>query len=290
MESVFQQHYKKHALPLPEFHFVLGSGFSPLLDTLKSKNFSERWNEGPPLPFKKVPGLKIPTAPTHVGLYRYFIHKPTGKGVCLQSGRLHGYEGYSAREVAQTVLLPSLAGTRKFILTNISGSLRKDIPPGSVITLLDHVNFTGQNPLTGENPRDSRGKIIGPRFPNMGKIYSRKMTNEITKQLKKHLTVHSGVYIGVPGPSLETPSEVALFAKWGLTAVGMSTVFEAIALKHSGATVSGFSLISNFACGIKKNLPIKEEDMVKTVNKQAPKMLKSFFDFSHGYFTKNKVT
>lgn len=290
MEPVFQQHYKKHALSVPEFHFVMGSGFSPAVDNLKSKRFSERWEEGPPLSFKDVPGLKIPTAPTHKGLYRYFIHKPTNKGVCFQAGRLHGYEGHTAQEVAQTVLLPRLAGTRKFILTNISGSLRKGIPPGSVMALLDHVNFTSQNPLIGENPKNNLGKIIGPRFPDMKKTYNQKLTNGISKQLKKHLSIYRGVYIGVLGPSLETPSEVALFAKWGLTAVGMSTIFEAIALKHAGATVSAFSLISNFACGLKKDTPIQEESMRKTVNTKAPKILKSFFDFSHDYFTKNKIT
>ena len=240
--------------------------------------------------FKNVSQLKIPTAPTHKGVYRYFIHKSTGRGICFQAGRLHGYEGHSARIVAQTVLWPCLAGTKIFILTNISGSLKKDISPGEVIALSDHVNFTGQNPLTGENPKDSSGREIGPRFPDMESTYNQKTADEISKRLKqKGLVVHKGVYIGVSGPSLETPAEIALFAKWGLAAVGMSTVFEAIALKHAGASVSAFSLISNFACGIKKNISISEKDMMKTVNQQAPKILKSFFEFSHGYFTGKKV-
>ena len=292
MESVFLKHYKKNNLPVPEFHFVLGSGFSSSLDKLLSEKDFKEWSEGAPLFFKDVPGLKVPTAPTHLGVYRYFTHKPTGKCLCFQSGRLHGYEGHSAREVAQTVLWPRLAGTKKFILTNISGSLRENIPPGEIVALSDHINFTGQNPLTGENPKDSQGKNIGPRFPDMESTYNPQLTDEVIQQLKTQqgLAVHKGIYIGVSGPSLETPAEVALFAKWGLTVVGMSTVFEAIALKHAGAKVSAFSLVSNFACGLQKNISISEEDMAKTVNRQAPKVLKGFFEFSHRYFTEEKVS
>ena len=292
MESVFLKHYEKNNFPVPEFHFVLGSGFSPSLDKLLLRKDFEGWKEEAPLSFKDVPGLKVPTAPTHLGVYRYFTHRLTGKCLCFQSGRLHAYEGHSAREVAQTVLWPRLTGTKKFILTNISGSLRKDISPGEIIALSDHVNFTGQNPLTGENSKDSQGKDIGPRFPDMESTYDQKLTDKITQQLKTQqgLAVHKGIYIGVLGPSLETPAEVTLFAKWGLTVVGMSTIFEAIALKHTGAKLSAFSLVSNFACGIQKNISISEKDMTETVLKQAPKVLKGFFEFSHRYFTKEKIS
>lgn len=288
MESVFTKHYKEHSIPLPEFHFVLGSGFSASLDRLSFKKDLSAWKERESLFFKDIPGLKTPTAPTHLGIYRYFIHKPTGRSVCFQAGRLHAYEGYSAREVAQTVLWPCLAGTKKFILTNISGSLSKDISPGEIVALTDHINGAGQNPLTGENPRNNGGREIGPRFPNMEFLYNPQLTAKVTKQLKKkqELVVHKGIYIGVSGPSLETPAEVALFAKWGALVVGMSTIFEAISLKHAGAIVSAFSLVSNFACGIKQGVSIDEQDMKKTVDYLAPQMLKGFFNFSSESFKK----
>ena len=216
MESVFLKYYKKNQIPVPEFHFVLGSGFGPCLDKISFKKDYSVWRPAPALFFKDVKGLKEPTAPTHTGAYRYFVHKSTGKSVCFQLGRLHGYEGWTAREVAATVLGPRLTGTGNFILTNISGSLKHNIPPGEVIALRDHVNLTGQNPLTGKNPTNKNGKPIGPRFPDMQYLYNRKMTDRIIKSLRKrNLRVHKGVYIGVSGPSLETPAEVDLFAKWG---------------------------------------------------------------------------
>ena len=286
MESVFTKHYKKHSIPLPEFHFVLGSGFSASLDKLSFKKNLNSWVEKKPLLFKDVSGLKTPTAPTHVGVYRYFIHKPTKKSICFQAGRLHAYEGHSAREVAQAVLWPCLAGTKKFILTNISGSLDEDISPGEIVALTDHINWTGKNPLIGENPKNKSGREIGPRFPDMESLYNSLLTTEVANQLKKKqdLIVHKGVYIGVLGPSLETPAEVALFAKWGASVVGMSTIFEAISLKHAGAVVSAFSLVSNFACGIKQGVSISEQDMKKTVDQMAPQILEGFFKFSSKFF------
>lgn len=285
MESVFLKHYKQNRFPVPEIHFVLGSGFSPCLKSLSFKKTYTFWKPAPSLLFKNVKGLKEPTAPTHSGVYHYFVHKPTGKSLCFQSGRLHGYEGHTAREVAKTVLWPCLAGTRNFVLTNISGSLKDKIPPGDIIALRDHVNLTGQNPLVGGNPTNKKGKPIGPRFPNMQFLYNQKMTDKIIKSLRKRsLRVHREIYIGVLGPSLETPAEVDLFAKWGLSVVGMSTVWEAIALKHAGACVSAFSLVSNFACG-KGNVVISEKDMEKTVRLKAPEILKSFLEFSHACFT-----
>lgn len=286
MKSIFTKHYKERSIPCPEFHFVLGSGFSSALDKLSFKKNLNHWEEKKPLFFKDVPGLKTPTAPTHPGVYRYFVHKPTGESICFQAGRLHAYEGHSAKEAAQTVLLPFLAGAKNFILTNISGSLNGNISPGEIVALTDHINWTGQNPLVGENPRNNRGREIGPRFPDMESLYSPHLTAEVIKQLagEQKLTVHKGIYIGVLGPSLETPAEVALFAKWGASVVGMSTVFEAIALKHAGAAVSAFSLVSNFACGIKKNVSINEQDMKGTVDRLAPQMLEGFFKLSNKLF------
>ena len=282
MESAFTEHYKKSGFPQrapPEFHIVLGSGFSLGWEGLFKEDI-EGWEEAPPLRFQDVPGLKSPSAPSHVGVYRYFTHKPSGRTACFQGGRLHGYEGLAARDIAQTVILPRLAGTEKFILTNISGSLREDMPPGEIVAVTDHINLTGQNPLTGENPKNSRGEAIGPRFPNMEGLYCPRLTAAVAQSLvAEGLAVRKGVYLAFPGPSLETPAETALFAKWGASAVGMSTVFEAVALKHAGAAVAAFSLAANFACGIRKEVLFDEGEMRRTVQVKAPSVLKAFLNF-----------
>jgi purine-nucleoside phosphorylase len=166
-------------------------------------------------------------------------------------GRLHGYEGLDASAVAYPVMIPRLCGTKQFLLTNASGGLAANFRPGDVMIIRDHVNLTGKNPLVGPNPTDLEGTELGPRFPDLGDLYDAAWRMRLEKCcLGQGLNVHEGTYLGVLGPSFETPAEVRLFASWGLHAVGMSTVWEAIALRHSGATVAGLSLISNFGAGL----------------------------------------
>ena len=276
--TFLKEQYKKHGIQAPERHFVLGSGISQSLDLL-GKKLSNVWEERFSLPFSSVPGLKVPTANTHQGLYRYFVHRETGKSICFQCGRLHGYEELSPQEVIRPVIEPLLAGTKKFVLTNIGGGLREDLTIGTIIAMKDHVNFTGKSPLTGPNPTDHEGEPLGLRFPHMEEIYNKKTRKKIVDDLKATgLTVHEGTYICVSGPNLETPAEVQLFAKWGLDVVGMSTVWEALALKHAGAEVTGFSMISNPGSGISGS-KITDKEMLKLVNTHGEKMLQGFLCF-----------
>ncbi len=278
-----KEQYKKHKIQSPERHFVLGSGISQALDSL-GKKLSHIWEERFSISFSDVPGLTMPTANTHQGLYRYFVHRETEKSICFQCGRLHGYEDISPQKVVRNVMEPLLAGTKKFTLTNIGGGLRSDLSIGTIIALKDHVNFTGKSPLTGPNPTDHNGEPLGDRFPHMEKIYSENTRNKIINELQMAgVHVQEGTYICVPGPNLETPAEIKLFAQWGLDVVGMSTVWEAIALKHAGAEVTGFSMISNPGSGLKGS-EIKDEDMLKHVKIHSEKMLQGFLCFCNKEF------
>ena len=282
--SFLRSKYRERSFSAPEIHFVLGSGFSPAVDRV-TKGISG-WEETFSLPFKDIPGLKTPTAEGHPGLYRYFAHPATGKTICFQCGRLHGYEGFSPREAVKPLMLPFLAGTKQFVLTNSAGGLKKNLAVGSVVALTDHVNFTGQNPLTGPNPSDEKGRLLGPRFPDMSEIYETAFRREIARELSAQgLKVEEGIYIGVPGPSFETPAEVRLFARWGLSVVGMSTVWEVLALRHAGARVSAFSLISNPACGIEE-APLDHETILQTVSADSEKIIQAFFRYCDRRFSK----
>jgi purine-nucleoside phosphorylase len=185
----------------------------------------------------------------HAGCYRFF--RKGAHAISFQMGRLHGYEGHEPGAVVRTVMTPRLAGVKNFVLTNAAGGLSMAMKPGDVMVIRDHVNLTGLNPLVGVNPSGLDGKPLGPRFPDLAKLYDREWRTRLFQLCEKNgLGTHEGVYLGLLGPSFETPAEVQLFSSWGLHAVGMSTVWEAIALAHSGARLVGLSLISNLGSGL----------------------------------------
>jgi purine-nucleoside phosphorylase len=199
-------------------------------------------------------------------------------------GRIHGYEGHSAKTVVQSVMLPRLCGVKNFILTNAAGGLLKNQVPGGAMIIEDHVNLTGQNPLIGPNPTDFKGAEIGPRFPDMGNCYLPKWREALKIELQKNqVQVTQGTYLGLLGPNFETHAEIKLFASWGMGAVGMSTVWESIALKHSGANLAAISLISNLGAGLTDS-PLDHESIVETCRLSAGKILNAILNFIEAYW------
>ncbi len=251
MKEVFQKKYKEFGIPVPQVHFVLGSLLGAELNKVSSL-FPE-WEKRGRIVFSEIPGLSKVSSPSHSGCYEYFYHKEKNRSICFQSGRLHGYEGLTAQEVVQTVMGPRQAGTNYFVLSNISGGLKKELVPGSVVAILDHINFTGQSPLVGLSKLDQENFY----FLDMEKAYNRELTSDIVQEIQQeNLNVREGVYIGVLGPQFETPAEIRLFAKWEGDVVGMSTVWEVMALHYFQAKVSAFSLVANLACGVGKSVDI----------------------------------
>ena len=268
LEDLFLKKYKEWGIPQPDTHFVLGSLIGSELKAVE-KNFPE-WKKIGTLTFAQA-GLSVASAPSHSGSYEYFYHKEKNKSICFQCGRLHGYEGLTPQEVVQTVMGPRLAGTKKFVLTNISGGLKKELTPGTVLAIKDHINFTGQSPLIGL----CRTQAKDFYFLDMSTVYLSKINNLITNEMqKKNLKVFSGVYIGVLGPQYETPAEVNLFAQWGGDVVGMSTIWEVMALHYSRAEVSAFSVVANPACGIEESMEIKPALLKPTFQQ----VIESFFN------------
>jgi purine-nucleoside phosphorylase len=255
-------------------HIVLGSGFGSALSQLPQ---GIQWDLVGELPFANIPGFHSSTVPDHAGLYRFYKHKAMDRFVCFQLGRLHGYEGHSPTEVVSTVMLSRLTGTSKFLLTNAAGGLGATYKPGDIMLLKDHVNLTGKNPLIGKNPKGPDNLEIGPRFPDLSQLYGQDLRLALGKSLlAQGLTVHEGIYLGVLGPSFETPAEVRLFQQWGMGAVGMSTVWEAIALAHSGASVAGLSLISNLGAGL-VNQVLDHHKILETSRAAAASVAKGVF-------------
>ncbi len=279
----FENKYKSFKIPPPHLHFVLGSLFGDVF--LEIKDSFSLWEYRGKFKFSQVPGMKPPSALSHCGEYYYFQNKKTQKSICFQSGRLHGYEGLSPEEVVAPVVGPFKAGTSVFVLTNISGGLKKSLPVASVVAVTDHINWTGSTPLCGLSRKGtlgSGGSVIpfqgeGSYFVDMEQAYHKKNTRALKSLMQKEgLCVTEGVYAGLLGPELETPAQVRMLRETGGDVVGMSTLWEVIALRYLKADVSVFSVVSNPACGVGESVKINKSFLEPSLKA----VVKSLFVFA----------
>lgn len=249
----------------PKLGMVLGSGLSDLSESLEVSLT---------IPFSEIPHFPTSTVVGHKG--NLIIGSYKGLEIALFQGRVHYYEGYSPEEVVFPARLFKWIGGEDLVLTNASGSLNKDWPPGDMMVIKDQINFTGYNPLIGKNYDE-----IGPRFNDMSEPYNHKLSELIKDACTKAgLKTHVGTYIGVSGPSYESPAEINAFRVLGASAVGMSTVPECIAANHAGLKVAGLSCLTNFASGISPQA-LSHEEVTETSMRVKPLLieaLKLFFD------------
>lgn len=219
----------------PQVGLVLGSGLGEFAETLDNPVYVD---------YKSMRDFPVSTVEGHKG--RFVIGEKHGKQVIAMQGRVHRYEGFSARDVVFPIRTMWMAGVRTLFLTNASGGIHEDFAPGDLMLITDHINMTGDNPLIG--PNDER---FGPRFPPMGDAYTpalREVALNVAKE--QSVTLHQGVYAGLNGPTYETPAEIRMLRTLGADAVGMSTVFETIAAVQLGMRVLGISCITNKAAGL----------------------------------------
>jgi purine-nucleoside phosphorylase len=232
----------------PRVGLVLGSGLGALADLVVSPL---------PIPFGDIPHLGRPSVAGHPG--QLVLGTLAGVPVALLRGRLHLYEGWSAAEAAFPVRLLCWLGVRALVLTNASGGIRPGLRPGDLLLVTDHLNFSGSNPLTGQN--DER---VGPRFPDMSHAYSERLCAALKASAAElGIPLHQGVYAMVAGPSYETPAEVRMLRTLGADCVGMSTVPEVIAAAHQGVPLVALSCIANPAAGL-GSAPLTHEDVQTT--------------------------
>lgn len=213
---------------------VLGSGLTPVSDAITG---------AVDIPYAEIPGLPQSGVAGHGGFLR--AGRLSGRPVLALCGRVHLYEGFSARDACLAVRVLGGLGIGTLVLTNAAGALNPLFEAGSLMLITDHINMTGQNPLTGPNL-----DTLGPRFPDMGRAWCPELIALARKEaLGLKLLVERGVYVQVPGPSLETPAETRAYRQMGADAIGMSTVIEAIAARHMGLRLLGISCLTN------KNMP-----------------------------------
>ena len=257
--------------------------FADVFEHIKETGVFKSWEYRGSVPFEKIKGLQKARAFSHKGEYHYFLNRKKPISLCFQSGRLHGYEGLNPEQIASCVCGPRLAGTKRFVLTNISGSLHPQRKVGTVTAVTDHINLTGQSPLTGLRFASPPPELSNPLsntsryFVDMTRAYDSLDTQKLTGLMKAlGLKVLNGVYAGVSGPQLETPAEIRAFKTLGGDVVGMSLVQEVTALCYLKARVSAFSLVSNLAAGVGQSVSISAPSLKPAIEK----MIKSFVQFA----------
>lgn len=210
-----------------EVGMVLGSGLDALVpESTECIAYSE------------FPELATPSVAGHSG--RFVPGKIGSTRIIFAQGRVHLYEGYSARDVTAGIRILAGAGIKRLILTNAAGLVNETLSPGAWMMITDQLNLTGTTPLLGSS-----------EFIDLTEIYSRKWRAEFARAAKeRNITLHQGVYAGCLGPQYETPAEVRMLRQLGADAIGMSTVLEAIQARALGLEIAGFSCLTNWAAGI----------------------------------------
>jgi len=246
-----------HSHERPRIAVVLGSGLG---------SFADELHHATSIAYEDIPHHPRSTAIGHVG--RLVIGRVEGIPLAVMQGRVHQYEGYSAREVAFPIRVFARMGVRAVVLTNAAGGINLEYREGALVVLSDHINLQGQNPLIGQN--DDR---LGLRHPDMTDAYNaqfRQFALEESPRLEGN--IYEGIYAAVPGPSFETPSEIRFLRTIGADLVGMSTVPEVIAARHAGLEVLAISCVTNMAAGITGE-KITAEEVIETGERVRGKFL-----------------
>ncbi|MBE9389071.1 purine-nucleoside phosphorylase [Vagococcus salmoninarum] len=222
-----------------EFGLILGSGLGELGDEIDNPIV---------IPYEEIPNFPVSTVVGHAGQLVY--GELSGKKVLAMQGRFHFYEGNSMQVVTFPVRVMKALGAHSMIVTNAAGGVNTSFTPGNLMLITDQINFTGANPLIGDNDEN-----LGPRFPDMSEPYD-KAYGQITRQVadKLKITLQQGVYMGYSGPTYETPAEIRMSRAMGADAVGMSTVPEVIVARHMSMRVLGITCVTNLAAGMQANL------------------------------------
>ena len=239
----------------PETAIILGTGLGSLVNEITEKY---------EIKYEDIPNFPISTVEGHSG--KLIFGKLGNKDIMAMQGRFHYYEGYSMKEVTFPVRVMRELGIKTLFVSNAAGGMNPDFEIGDLMIITDHINHFPEHPLRGRNID------YGPRFPDMSEAYNRELINQAkTIAAEKNIRVVDGVYVGVSGPTFETPAEYKLYRIFGGDAVGMSTVPEVIVAKHCGIRVFGMSVITDL--GVEgKIVEVTHEEVQAAADKAQPFM------------------
>ena len=251
-----EAHVRSASSLVPRLGMVLGSGLGGLADEIA---------DAVEIPFEQMPGWPAPSVPGHSG--RLILGTLRGVPVACLRGRLHMYEGLSERLVVEPALLMGRLGAPILLLTNASGGVNPAFGAGTLMVMADHINLTGRNPLMGPND-----DALGPRFPDMSEVWDRELRDRLHAAGRAvDVELKEGIYLGLTGPTYETPAEVRMIRGLGADAVGMSTVMEAMAANWAGMRVCGVSLVTNPGAGLSPT-PLTHAEVVAAADEAGPRL------------------
>jgi purine-nucleoside phosphorylase len=239
-----------------EIAIILGTGLGGLVKEIDIEHA---------IPYSEIPNFPVSTVEGHKG--QLIFGSLGGKKVIAMQGRFHYYEGYNMKEVTFPVRVLKAMGIKTLFVSNASGGLNPMYKVGDVMMINDHINMFGDHPLMGPNINE-----LGPRFPDMSQPYNLHLRNLALKiALQNRIDLKEGVYVGVSGPTFETPAEYRMYRILGGDAIGMSTVPEVIVARHMDIAVFGISIITD--SGVPGEIVEISHEEVQAVAMQAePKM------------------
>ena len=239
----------------PKTAIILGTGLGQLASEITdTQEFA----------YSDIPNFPVSTVEGHSG--KLIFGKLGGKDILAMQGRFHFYEGYNMKEVTFPVRVMYELGIKTLFVSNASGGMNKNFKIGDLMIITDHINMFPEHPLRGKN------FPTGPRFPDMHEAYDHSMialAEQIAKE--KDIKIVHGVYVGVQGPTFETPAEYRMYKGLGGDAVGMSTVPEVIVANHCGIKVFGISVITDLG-GFDVPVAVSHEEVQEAANKAQPLM------------------
>ncbi|WP_333577999.1 purine-nucleoside phosphorylase [Sphingobacterium sp.] len=240
----------------PEFGIILGTGLGKLVDEIEVEY---------QLMYSNIPNFPISTVEFHSG--KLIFGKLSGRNVVAMQGRLHYYEGYDMQQITFPIRIMKVLGVQKLFVSNAAGSLNPEVKKGDLGIIEDHINLLPDNPLRGQNLAE-----FGPRFPDMGEPYNRKMIEQALDIAARHaIAARKVVYVSSAGPNLETKAEYRYMRLIGGDVVGMSTVPEVIVANHMALPVFAISVVTDE--GFHEQLkPVSLQEIVTVAEKAEPKM------------------
>lgn len=251
---IIQSYITEHT---PEFAIILGSGLHKLEDEVEV--ISE-------IKYNNIPNFPKSTVAGHKGKLIY--GKIENRYVLMMAGRVHYYEGYTMQEVTFPIRVFAQLGIKRLIVSNASGGVNPNFSIGDVMVIRDHINMFPEHPLRGKNLDQ-----FGARFPDMSKPYNHAMIAELEKIAKEHnIKLQKGVYVGLQGPSFETPAEYGMVRILGGDAVGMSTVPEVIVARHQNMEVCALSVITDLG-GTEISPDVSHEEVLNAANIAMPNVI-----------------